>query len=369
MGNRKTRRDTWLRRVSSRIANGVRGRMLRDGTPDTGCGIKVMHRETFLSLPRFDHMHRFLPALFQREGTQVSRSRCAIARDSWAIEVRLAQQPLGRHRGSLRCAMADPPCARATPNIAREMNMSLERVLRPGRTGSHETRLDLLWLVAFALLLIGTGIGLRDPWPADEPRFVLVARDMVASGRLAHPARRRRPLSRTSRRSTSGCSPLALKIVPFAKIAFLLPSLLAAIGCVVLVYDLARRLWNRETRRGSRRCALLMTVQFVWQARQAQIDATLCFWTTLGSTDCCVICCSAPHGAGMRSAGPHAGLGIITKGVGFLPLLVLFRMRWCAAVNGNRGPDALGLALGPWPARVDRGSVDLARADADRFRE
>jgi dolichol-phosphate mannosyltransferase len=72
MGNRSAmRRDTWLRRLSSRIANGVRGRMLRDGTPDTGCGIKLIHRETFLALPTFNHMHRFLPALFQREGAQV----------------------------------------------------------------------------------------------------------------------------------------------------------------------------------------------------------------------------------------------------------------------------------------------------------
>ena len=71
MGNRTTRRDTWLRRLSSRVANGVRGSMLRDGTPDTGCGIKVFSRATFLELPRFDHMHRFLPALFQRAGSRV----------------------------------------------------------------------------------------------------------------------------------------------------------------------------------------------------------------------------------------------------------------------------------------------------------
>jgi dolichol-phosphate mannosyltransferase len=71
MGNRTTRKDTWLRRISSRLANGVRGRMLRDGTPDTGCGIKLMHRDTFLELPRFEHMHRFLPALFQRAGASV----------------------------------------------------------------------------------------------------------------------------------------------------------------------------------------------------------------------------------------------------------------------------------------------------------
>jgi len=71
MGNRVTRRDTWLRRLSSRVANGVRGWMLDDGTPDTGCGIKLMHRETFLELPFFDHMHRFLPALYQRQGAKV----------------------------------------------------------------------------------------------------------------------------------------------------------------------------------------------------------------------------------------------------------------------------------------------------------
>lgn len=71
MGNRTTRKDTWLRRLSSRVANGVRARMLRDGTPDSGCGIKLFHRDTFLALPRFNHMHRFLPALFQRAGSDV----------------------------------------------------------------------------------------------------------------------------------------------------------------------------------------------------------------------------------------------------------------------------------------------------------
>ena len=71
MGNRITRRDTWLRRLSSRVANGVRGNLLRDGTPDTGCGIKVFDRAVFMDMPRFDHMHRFMPALFQREGYEV----------------------------------------------------------------------------------------------------------------------------------------------------------------------------------------------------------------------------------------------------------------------------------------------------------
>ncbi len=67
-GYRKKRQDSWLKKISSRIANGVRSRLLRDATPDTGCGLKLFAREAFLELPYFDHMHRFLPALIQRNG-------------------------------------------------------------------------------------------------------------------------------------------------------------------------------------------------------------------------------------------------------------------------------------------------------------
>lgn len=70
-GWRSKRNDTFLRRISSRIANGVRSRMLKDNTPDTGCGLKLFARETFLQLPNFDHMHRFLPALVIRNGGAV----------------------------------------------------------------------------------------------------------------------------------------------------------------------------------------------------------------------------------------------------------------------------------------------------------
>ena len=70
-GWRSKRQDTWVRRMSSRIANGVRSRLLGDSTPDTGCGLKVFGRADFLALPYFDHMHRFLPALVRRGGGQV----------------------------------------------------------------------------------------------------------------------------------------------------------------------------------------------------------------------------------------------------------------------------------------------------------
>jgi dolichol-phosphate mannosyltransferase len=67
-GYRRKRQDSWLKRISSRVANGVRSRMLGDATPDTGCGLKLIEREACLALPYFDHMHRFLPALIQRGG-------------------------------------------------------------------------------------------------------------------------------------------------------------------------------------------------------------------------------------------------------------------------------------------------------------
>jgi dolichol-phosphate mannosyltransferase len=70
-GWRVNRRDDAIKRVSSKIANGVRSRILRDDTPDTGCGLKLFERDAFLDLPYFDHMHRFLPALMQRAGWKV----------------------------------------------------------------------------------------------------------------------------------------------------------------------------------------------------------------------------------------------------------------------------------------------------------
>ena len=70
-GHRTTRRDSRVKRLSSRAANAIRARMLGDATPDTGCGLKVFRRADFLALPAFDHMHRFLPALFIRAGGQV----------------------------------------------------------------------------------------------------------------------------------------------------------------------------------------------------------------------------------------------------------------------------------------------------------
>lgn len=70
-GHRHGRQDPWIKLVSSKIANAIRRKLLRDDCPDTGCGLKLFHKSTFLELPHFNHMHRFLPALFKRNGYNV----------------------------------------------------------------------------------------------------------------------------------------------------------------------------------------------------------------------------------------------------------------------------------------------------------
>lgn len=70
-GIRVKRQDTLIKRLSSRIANGIRQGILKDGIADTGCGLKVFRRDAFLALPHFDHAHRFIPALFQMCGGKV----------------------------------------------------------------------------------------------------------------------------------------------------------------------------------------------------------------------------------------------------------------------------------------------------------
>jgi len=70
-GQRLGRKATGFKKLQSRIANGVRGAVLKDGTRDTGCGLKAFHRDLFLALPYFDGLHRFLPALVRREGFDI----------------------------------------------------------------------------------------------------------------------------------------------------------------------------------------------------------------------------------------------------------------------------------------------------------
>lgn len=71
-GQRVDRQDTWSKKFASKFANRLRGWILQDGTRDTGCGLKAFRRQAFLDLPYFNHMHRYLPALFTRDGWTVA---------------------------------------------------------------------------------------------------------------------------------------------------------------------------------------------------------------------------------------------------------------------------------------------------------
>jgi len=68
IGHRVNRKDDWVKRVSSKVANSFRDAMLKDGVPDVGCGLKAVRLDWYLRLPAFDHMHRYVPTLVQAQG-------------------------------------------------------------------------------------------------------------------------------------------------------------------------------------------------------------------------------------------------------------------------------------------------------------
>ena len=233
----------------------------------------------------------------------------------------------------------------------------LERLLRPGRNSSRDVALDVLWILALGFVFIGVGIGLRDPWPPDEPRFALIAQDMLRSGDWLIP--------RVGGDLYADKPPFFFWLVAAAtavtgslRAGFLVPSLLAGLGTLLLTYDLLRRARGREAGLAAA-FVLLLTFQFVWQARQAQIDATLCFLTTAGLYGLLRHLCLGPARGWFLLGWVAAGLGVITKGVGFLPLLALLpfallvRRGWPAPVRrvgslGLAGLASMLLAIGLW---------------------
>ena len=177
----------------------------------------------------------------------------------------------------------------------------------------------LFWL--FALLILGAGLGLRDPWPADEPRFALVAKQMVESGDWLFPHR--------GSELYSDKPPLfmwlqaaAYQVFGHWRIAFLLPSLLAALGTLWCVTDLGARLWTRRIGLYAG-WAVLLTLQFTWQAKKAQIDPVAVFWITLANYGLLRHMLRGPDWRWWLLGWAAAGLGTITKAVGVLALLML----------------------------------------------
>ena len=200
---------------------------------------------------------------------------------------------------------------------------------------------DLAWLALALLLIIGTGLGLRDPWPADEPRFALVARDMVLSGEWLFP--------RVGGDLYQDKPPLyfwllaaGYSLTGSVKASFLIPAFLSAAAVLFLVYDLGRRLTGRAAGLAAG-ILVCCTLQFVVAMRGAQIDPLLCFLTTLSLYSLLRHLLLGPAWGWYCLGGLAAGLGIITKGVGFLPMLVLvpyilmrvFRWRNLAVIDGG----------------------------------
>jgi 4-amino-4-deoxy-L-arabinose transferase-like glycosyltransferase len=198
------------------------------------------------------------------------------------------------------------------------------------------------WLLMFAaLVLIGVGMGLRDPWPSDEPRFTLVAKHMVESGDWLFP-HRGTELYADKPPMLMWLEAASFEVVRSWRVAFLLPSLLAALGSLVLIYDLGRRLWNREA--GWYAAAgLLLAFQFVYQSKRAQIDPLVMFFITAANYGLLRHRLCGPNWRAYWLGCFCAGLGVITKGVGFLALLMLLpyvavlRWRWDGVTRMPQG--------------------------------
>ena len=221
-------------------------------------------------------------------------------------------------------------------------------------------RRQLFWFFALALLILGAGYGLRDPWPADEPRFVLVAKQMVDSGQWLFP-HRGHELYPDKPPLYFWLLALSYQLIGSWRWSFLLPSLLSGLGTLYLTYDLGRRLWNHRAGLWAA-IAVLSAVQFVYQFKRAQIDPTLVLATTLALYGLCRHLLLGPSWRWFWAGCFAAGLGVVLKGVGFLPLLLLLpfaamqRGRWrglaeLGAGNGWRwlgGVLAVLGAIGLW---------------------
>ncbi|ODT96953.1 MAG: dolichyl-phosphate-mannose--protein mannosyltransferase [Rhodanobacter sp. SCN 67-45] len=185
----------------------------------------------------------------------------------------------------------------------------------------RDARWELVVFGAFALLVLGAGLGLRDPWPSDEPRFALVAQWMVEHGQWLFP-HRGHELYPDKPPVFMWLQALSYYLTGHWRIAFLLPSLLAALGALALVYDLARRLWGHRSALLAA-ATLLVTIHFTYQMRNAQIDPLLLGWMTLANYGLLRHLLLGPCWRWFAVGCFFAGVGVATKGVGVLALLML----------------------------------------------
>lgn len=200
------------------------------------------------------------------------------------------------------------------------------------------------WLfLLVALIVIGAGIGLRDPWPADEPRFALAAKQMVETGNWLIPHRGSEMYS-DKPPMFMAMQAAAHQLTRSWRIAFLLPSLLAALGTLLLIYDFGRRLWNHRIGLWAA-IAVLATFQFVYQAKRAQIDPVVTFFITLANYGLLRHFLLGPNWRAYWLGCFAAGLGVITKGVGILALFMFLPFLFARWRQWEHLPDFKGGAL------------------------
>jgi 4-amino-4-deoxy-L-arabinose transferase-like glycosyltransferase len=241
---------------------------------------------------------------------------------------------------------------------------------------------DLLWLALALFVIVGTGLGMRDPWPADEPRFAVLARDMAMSGEWLFP-RVGGDLYQDKPPLYFWLLALSYSIFGSVKASFLVPSFLAAGGILFLIYDFGRRTAGREAGFAAA-LITVCTLQFLLVTRGAQIDATLCFLTTLSLYSLLRHLLLGPAWGWYFLGGFAAGLGVFTKGVGFLPVLMLLpylvlrgtRWRGLAVVDaGTLGwrwwlaPLAMLLAISLWFAPMLIAVATSGSADYAAYRD
>ena len=193
---------------------------------------------------------------------------------------------------------------------------------------------DLAWIALAFVVFILAGYGLRDPWPADEPRFAAVALDMVRSGDWLIP-RAGGDLYQDKPPLHFWLIAASLQLTGDLRLAFLLPSMLASLGTLLLVYDLGRRLHGRQAGLAAA-LTLACCVQFVKVTRGAQIDATLVFFCTLALWAFGRHLLEAARVRWVLLGGAAAGLGVIGKAVGFL-MLALWPLAWLLARRSTDG--------------------------------
>ncbi|MEP6940151.1 MAG: glycosyltransferase family 39 protein [Rudaea sp.] len=218
-------------------------------------------------------------------------------------------------------------------------------MIRTAPDVSKQARRELWMFLLFALVLLAAGIGLRDPWPADEPRFALSAKQMVDSGNWLIP-HRGSELYSDKPPAFMAMQAAAYTLIGNWRVAFLLPSLLAALGTLWLIYDLARRLWDHRTGLYAAG-ALLCAFQFVYQAKRAQIDPTVTFFITLANYGLLRHFLIGPDWRAYWLGCFAAGLGVITKGVGVLALF-MFAPYVFARIAHWQHASATSRAAGRW---------------------